>query len=230
MPEPFRLDDDQHLVGMDDKSRLSINGARVADVLVRAVPDLVLFRTVLRVIKRWAKRRGIYSNVHGYLGGFSWSILVAYVCRHKASPTAAETLVAFFRTFAFWNWATDPVALLPQVSGHALGVADWKTDTRRAATMTVLTAVLPNTNSTFTVGPTTVQLVTSELKRGHECFSRCTFHGYNDFMALLDRVCAVAPFFSTYRSYIEVMLRAPDRDALSHWFISLSLSPLCAAQ
>ena len=92
--------DDGHMVRMDEKSRLSMNGARVAEVMSTLVPDLETFRRSLRWVKYWAKQRGIYSNVFGYLGGFSWSLLVAYVCKqYPECKTPTSIIIHFFRFF-----------------------------------------------------------------------------------------------------------------------------------
>lgn len=65
---------------MDEKSCQSLNGRRVADQILKAVPNADHFRQTLRMIKLWAKNKGIYSNVMGYLGGVSWAIMTAKVC------------------------------------------------------------------------------------------------------------------------------------------------------
>ena len=79
IPRDLNLLDDSHLAYLDEKSVLSLNGVRVTELLFELVPNVDSFRETLRCIKLWAKVRGIYSNILGFLGGVSWAILVARV-------------------------------------------------------------------------------------------------------------------------------------------------------
>merc|ERR1719456_256016 len=64
IPEDLEsLNDDNLLRNLDDKTVRSLNGCRVADHILSLVPDAERFRDTLRLVKLWAKRRGIYSNV-----------------------------------------------------------------------------------------------------------------------------------------------------------------------
>ena len=37
------------------------------------------YKILLSYVKLWAKNKGIYSNIMGYLGGISWAILTAKI-------------------------------------------------------------------------------------------------------------------------------------------------------
>lgn len=105
------LEADSVLKHTDEKTARSLNGNRVADMILKLVPNKVVFRTALRFIKHWAKVRGVYSNVLGYLGGISWAILVARCC--QLYPNFPPNLIVqrFFTVYTQWSWARSPVCL-----------------------------------------------------------------------------------------------------------------------
>ena len=77
IPNNFDIFDDKNLMNITEASQLSLNGCRVTDtILQKCVPDLDTFRLALKLIKLWAKRRGVYGNKVGFLGGVQWAMLV----------------------------------------------------------------------------------------------------------------------------------------------------------
>jgi poly(A) polymerase len=72
----------------------------------------------------------LYSNAAGFLGGFSWAVLVAYVCKHSkayATPSEAELsmeerlFAEFFEVFNHWDWQ-KPVAVTPGSARYKPGL------------------------------------------------------------------------------------------------------------
>lgn len=69
----------------------------------------------MRVIKLWAKNRGVYSNVLGYPGGVAWGILVANICIIFPNLEPNKLLNYFFKFYTEWEWNSDNPILLTEL-------------------------------------------------------------------------------------------------------------------
>eukprot|EP00871_Galdieria_phlegrea_P005634 jgi/Galph1/6071/GphlegSOOS_G4728.1 len=178
---PGKLDvlDDSILRNVDDETQRSINGVRVTDAILRLVPNIETFRTSLRAIKFWAKRRGIYSNVLGFLGGVSWAILVARICQLYPNAVPTTIISRFFRVYSQWKWP-NPVLLTSISPGRPpCGFKVWNPaiyPADRKHLMPVITPAYPSMNSTHNVSRTTLRIIQDEIQRGLE---------------LTDQICAI---------------------------------------
>jgi poly(A) polymerase Pap1 len=83
-----------------------------------------LFQHLLTFIRTWAQNIGIYGQVYGYLGGYSWAILCAYIC-HKYIPSNQSLfsleqffmlVEKFFSTYSQFNWSNASLSLYPNHS------------------------------------------------------------------------------------------------------------------
>lgn len=90
---------------------LKLKPARDLFYLQRSVPDLAQFRFCYRVIKTWAKSRGIYAARFGYLGGIHLSVMLARLCKmllHDGGVVSATDIVTtFFHHYSQIDWKND---------------------------------------------------------------------------------------------------------------------------
>ncbi|HZI02843.1 MAG TPA: poly(A) polymerase, partial [Archangium sp.] len=129
------------------------------------------FRTVLRAVRSWAKARGVYSHALGYLGGLSWSVLVAWACTHaprEATSSDSGLLAYVFETFSAWQWPR-PVTLTSETVGY-------RTSDRREL-IPVVAPALPPRNTARNVSRSTLQVLCDELSRAREVLRRARAEG-----------------------------------------------------
>uniref|UniRef100_A0A803N9I4 polynucleotide adenylyltransferase n=1 Tax=Chenopodium quinoa TaxID=63459 RepID=A0A803N9I4_CHEQI len=126
------------LNNVDEATLRSLNGCRVADQILKLVPNIKHFCTALRCLKFWAKKRGVYSNVSFY-----------------AVP----------RSLPQWRWP-NPV-MLCDIEEEELGFPVWdprKNHRDRTHHMPIITPTYLSMNSSYNVSPSTLRIMMEQLE------------------------------------------------------------------
>jgi len=123
VPEDFDVNFDDVLRGCDQGTEKSLNGPRVTEMLTKLVPNYDSFLAVVRCIRLWAKKRGLYSNKMGFFGGINCNLLVCFVCQLYPQAAAARLLERFFHILKGWQFPT-PIMLTPPYDA-GLGAEVW---------------------------------------------------------------------------------------------------------
>ncbi|TVU11215.1 hypothetical protein EJB05_44788 [Eragrostis curvula] len=209
----LELSQDSILYNVDEQTVRSLNGCRVTDQILRLVPNIMNFRTTLRFMRFWAKRRGVYSNVIGFLGGINWAILVARIC--QLYPNAAPNMLIsrFFKLYSKWKWPS-PV-ILCHIEEGSLGLPVW--DPRRnfrdrGHLMPIITPAYPCMNSCYNVSISTRYVMIQEFTRAYEICQ-----AIDDGKACWDALFVPYPFFESYRNYLKIEITARSEDDLRNW-------------
>ncbi|NWI54207.1 PAPOG polymerase, partial [Calyptomena viridis] len=207
------LRDDSCLRSLDIRCIRSLNGSRVTDEILRLVPNLENFRLTLRAIKLWAKRRGVYSNIMGFLGGVSWAMLVARICQLYPNALASTLINKFFLIFSKWDWP-KPV-LLKRLEESFLNLPVWDprvNPSDRYHVMPIITPAYPQQNSTYNVSTSTRAVMVEEFQRGLEVTDEI-LKGKSDWPKLFEPL----NFFQKYKHYIVLTASAFTEEHHLNW-------------
>ncbi|WP_033824939.1 poly(A) polymerase [Kitasatospora sp. MBT63] len=120
-------------------------------------PARPAFTGLTRVVKAWARARGLDSAPFGTLPGLAWAVLAALTVRRFPGAPPDELVREFFGTWAAWDWR-EPVALAPAVP----------VDLPPDLPLAVLTPTAPVRPCTGQVGPGGRDLLVRELYRAWE--------------------------------------------------------------
>ncbi|XP_021745850.1 nuclear poly(A) polymerase 1-like [Chenopodium quinoa] len=213
VPEDLDISQDSILQNADEQTVRSLNGCRVTDQILRLVPNIQNFRTTLRCMRFWAKRRGVYSNVAGFLGGINWALLVARICQLYPNALPNMLVSRFFRVYTQWRWPT-PV-MLCDIEEGSLGLQVWdprRNPKDRYHLMPIITPAYPCMNSSYNVSASTLRIMTEEFQRGYEiCEAMESNKG--DWDSLFEPY----PFFTAYGNYLQIDINAENADDYQKW-------------
>ncbi|CAO2813373.1 unnamed protein product [Amaranthus hypochondriacus] len=213
VPEDLDISDVSLLYEVDEATARSLNGCRVADKILKLVPNVEHFRTALVCVKFWAKRRGIYSNVTGFLGGINWAILVARVCQLYPNAVPSMLVSRFFRLFSQWQWPT-PV-ILCEIEKDYLGFPVWdarKNHRDRTHHMPIITPSYPCMNSSYNVSPSTLQIMMEQFQFGNKICKDIELNKEH-WSSLFEPYV----FFEKYKNYLQIDIIAADANDLRAW-------------
>ncbi|XP_072171310.1 poly(A) polymerase beta-like isoform X2 [Diadema setosum] len=214
VPENLDLTNDSILKNLDQKCVRSLNGCRVTDEILNVVPNKENFRLTLRAIKLWAKKKGVYSNALGFLGGVSWAMLVARTCQLYPNAAASTLVNKFFLVFTKWAWP-QPVLLKSPNTSTDLGFPEWDPRVNvndRFHLMPIITPAYPQQNSTYNVSVSTKTVIEQELQAGL-AVTQEIMQG----KATWEKLFEPSNFFQKYKHYIVLIASAGNEDHHLKW-------------
>ncbi|TYI71971.1 hypothetical protein E1A91_D07G026500v1 [Gossypium mustelinum] len=213
VPDDLDISHESVLPNVDEQTVRSLNGCRVADEILKLVPNVEHFRMTLRCLEFWAKRRGVYSNVTGFLGGLNWALLVARVCQLYPNAVPSMLVSRFFRVYTQWRWP-NPVMLCSIEEGE-LGFPVWdprKNPQDRFHHMPIITPAYPCMNSSYNVSLSTLRVMMEQFQFGNRICVEIE-QNKSQWSALFEPHL----FFEAYRNYLQVDIVSADADDLLAW-------------
>ncbi|CAA2949641.1 nuclear poly(A) polymerase 1 [Olea europaea subsp. europaea] len=213
IPEDLDVSQESILQNVDEQTVRSLNGCRVTDQILRLVPNIQTFRTTLRCMRLWAKRRGVYSNVTGFLGGINWALLVARICQLYPNALPSMLLSRFFRVYNMWRWP-NPVMLCPIQEG-SLGLPFWdprKNYKDRLHLMPIITPAYPCMNSSYNVSISTLRVMMEEFQRGNEICEAIEAS-----QSRWDILFEPFAFFEAHKNYLQMDIASETEEDLRNW-------------
>lgn len=206
-----------HTAERNAKNFRAISGYRINQFFLHSIAERELFLRSLRVVRLWARRRLIYSNAYGFLGGISWAILLARVLSDMRQEGAAtglssgdsatmHVLNVFFNSWSRYPWSSGWNPAGSKSLGEAAANHHQPTPI-----MQIVTPVAPQQNSAHNISASQFSLIVSELRRADQLF-RADKPPLSSASALLQHLCRPFPFFHRYKHYWLIVAKGS-----AHW-------------
>jgi poly(A) polymerase Pap1 len=192
-----------------------LNGCRDAEFFLESLRgiDQSQFVTLSHFITYWAKKRGIYNNALGYLGGYSWRLLLIYaLLQEKKEVTNVEQFLTKFFSTVSGNSDEIVIALTQESRDQFCKHIERKTQKQKdagfqnsAKKLLIITPSPTYQNSARNITRSTLQRIQTEMERASQC---C-----NDFAGL----CQPFKFFTSYTNYLRVTMESNNQNYFLKW-------------
>eukprot|EP00930_Biecheleria_cincta_P046717 TRINITY_DN32254_c0_g1_i1.p1 TRINITY_DN32254_c0_g1~~TRINITY_DN32254_c0_g1_i1.p1 ORF type:complete len:536 (-),score=83.82 TRINITY_DN32254_c0_g1_i1:118-1725(-) len=181
---------------------------QVTESILESVPDQGLFRQLLRCVRHWAKRRGIYGQAQefGYMGGIGWAVCCARVCQVEQSTQLSQLMNAFFSMYSNWDF-TCPIQLFQGDPSLPTTIPARHEEGKMIVRMPV-----GDLNATPNVTPNCLKVIRKELRRAAD-ISGMVLKGSESWTRLLSK----ASFFTSHRHYLELDFMGSSKEVMTPW-------------
>ncbi|KAA8527345.1 hypothetical protein F0562_034940 [Nyssa sinensis] len=233
VPENVDILNPFFLRNIDETSWRSLSGVRANKSILQLVPNLEVFQSLLRCVKLWAKRRGVYGNVRafiivmdfsylcltfawsehcvaylqlfGFFGGVHLAILAAFICQRHPNASLSTLISSFFKTFSFWPWPT-PVTLQDGMFPATVGATETRT------LMPIQLPCSPYEYCHSNITRSTSYRIRAEFLRGHSMTRNLLGPDFN-----WSNIFEPFPYSKKYTRFVKICLSASNQDALGDW-------------
>ncbi|KAM0005636.1 putative polynucleotide adenylyltransferase [Helianthus debilis subsp. tardiflorus] len=204
VPENVDILNPLFLNGIDETSWKSLSGVRANNSILQLVPDVKIFQQLLRCVKLWAKRRGLYGNLFGLLGGVHLAVLTAFVCQRNPKVSLAGLVSIFFKTFASWPW---PAPVLLQ---QGIMMPRHHSETR--SLMPIQLPSSPHEYCHSNVTTSTFMKISTEFRRGYR-HTQDLLKSQFDWRKLFEQY----PYSKIYQHFLKICLSTSNESELGDW-------------
>ncbi|XP_076898210.1 nuclear poly(A) polymerase 3-like isoform X1 [Bidens hawaiensis] len=204
IPENVDILNPLFLNGIDETSWKSLSGLRANNSILQLVPDVKIFQQLLRCVKLWAKRRGLYGNLFGFYGGVHLAVLTAFVCQRNPSVSLAGLVLIFFKTFASWPWPTPVLLQQGVMMPH-----------HRPETRSLMPIQLPSSPHEYchsNITTSTFMKIKTEFCRGYR-LAQDLLKSQFDWRNLFEPY----PYSKFYQQFLKIRLSTSNEDELGDW-------------
>ena len=221
--ENFNLDDDNVLKNCCDKCILSLNGCRVTNAIFKTliktfpIERIDDFRITLRAIKLWAKKRGIYSNAMGYLGGVAWAILVAKICQLFPKCRANILIRKFFEVYGNWDWE-NPVQIneIKREVEFTCSMKVWEKD-NTSFPFYIITPAFPAQNTNANTNQILRRVMVEEFNKFKEYSSKINIDDENCEFTWKGLFQGGISLFGEYNYFLQIDILVTNKSEFKSW-------------
>ncbi|CAH9108571.1 unnamed protein product [Cuscuta europaea] len=205
IPENVDLLNPFFMRNIDERSWRSLSGVRANMSILYVLPNIEVFQSLLRCIKLWAKRRGLYGNLLGFFGGIHLAVLSTFICQKYPAAKLSSLVSIFFKTFAFWPCPVPVV--LPDRLMRSMFIPREKPG--------FWPIQLPGSEFDYchsNITRSTFQKIRAEFLRGHALTKDMLSPSF-DWAVLFEPF----PYAKQYGRLVKISLSAFDKDDLGYW-------------